>query len=68
MTSTELAILGWDERVERILPLLEAHAGCRLVGVADRSGVALVRARAVTGAPCSSTPRRWCAGWTTTRC
>ena len=52
MTFTELAILGWDERVERILPLLEAHAGCRLVGVADCSGVALVRARAVTGAPC----------------
>ena len=52
MTSTELAVLGWDERVERVLPLLEAHAGCRLVGVGDRSGVALVRARAATGAPC----------------
>ena len=52
MTSTELAILGWKERVERVLPLLEAHAGCRLVGVGDRSGVALVRARAATGAPC----------------
>ena len=52
MASIELATLGWDRRVERALPLLEAHAGCRLVGVGDRSGVALVRARAATGAPC----------------
>ena len=49
---SQLAVLGWSDRIEQLLPLLEARAGMRLAGVGDRRTASLIRARRATNAPC----------------
>ena len=47
-----LAVLGWSDRAERLLPQLHAQGGFTVAGVGDRSATALIRARQATNAPC----------------
>ena len=47
-----IAVLGWSDRAERLLPQLHAQGGFTVAGVGDRSATALIRARQATNAPC----------------
>jgi predicted dehydrogenase len=46
-----LAVLGWSDSVEQLLPQLCSLLGFSIVGVGDRSAAALIRARRSTNAP-----------------
>ena len=56
LLSKRIAVLGWGEAAERLVPSVAARADWRLVGVADQRGIALVRARRATGAACFQHP------------